>query len=65
MENVKKSYLTKDQIVEKYPFLTENRLKNLVFKNRGGFRDQVVRKLGARRLLFDKEAFLLFISENK
>jgi hypothetical protein len=55
------SYLTKPQAVEKYPFLTANMLKNLLFKNLNGFRDKVVKKLG-RRILLDEEALLNFIS---
>lgn len=61
-EALPRSYLTKNQLVEKYPFLTKNRLKNLLFRDRGGFRNTVVRKLG-RRILLDEEAFLKFLSE--
>ena len=64
MEVIPKSYLTKQQAVEKYPFLTENMLKNLLFKNVGGFRNKVVRRLG-RRIILDEEALLLFISNSK
>ena len=64
MIDVSKHYLTKKQAYQKYPFLTENMLKNLLFKNINGFRGKVVRKLG-RRILLDEQAMLLFISESK
>ena len=64
MEHNLKTYLTPRQLIEKYPFLTKNRLKNLLFKNRGGFRDKAVRRLG-RGLLIDESALLHFIEENK
>jgi hypothetical protein len=63
MENVPTQYLTKKQACEKYPFLTENMLKNILFKNIGEFRGKVVRKLG-RRILLDEKALLLFISQS-
>ena len=55
------NYLTKEGIIEKYPFLTMNMLRNLLFKDVGGFRTKVVKKLG-KRVLFDEKAFLLFLS---
>lgn len=64
MEKNTKSYLTKKQALKKYPFLTENMLKNLLFKDVGGFRSKVVRKLG-RRIILDEEEFLLFIANSK
>jgi len=64
MNELSQQYLTKRQAVEKYAFLTENMLKNLLFKNPGGFRDKVVRKLG-RRIVLDEKALLAFISESK
>ncbi|EKE08552.1 MAG: hypothetical protein ACD_17C00103G0001 [uncultured bacterium] len=64
MNELSQQYLTKRQAVEKYAFLTENMLKNLLFKNPGGFRDKVVRKLG-RRIVLDEKALLTFISESK
>jgi hypothetical protein len=64
MSQLPQSYLTKRQACEKYPFLTENMLKNLLFKNIGGFREAVVRKIG-RRLLLDEEALLRFIANSK
>ena len=57
-------YLTKKQALEKYPFLTANMLKNILFKDINGFRAQVVRKLG-RRVLLDEEALLIFLSNCK
>ena len=63
MNELTKQYLTKKQTLHKYQFLTENMLKNLLFKNIGGFRNSVVRKLG-RRILLDEEALLLFISNS-
>jgi hypothetical protein len=61
---MKKSFLTPKEAAEKYPFLTTNRLKNLLAKDAKGFREKVVRKLG-RLNLIDEEALLVFISENK
>ena len=57
-------YLTKKQALEKYPFLTANMLKNILFKDIGNFRAQVVRKLG-RRIILDEEALLIFLSNCK
>ncbi|MEI8124531.1 MAG: hypothetical protein WCG42_02105 [Parachlamydiaceae bacterium] len=64
MNELSQQYLTKKQAVEKYAFLTENMLKNLLFKNLGGFRDKVARKIG-RRIVLDEKALLTFISESK
>ncbi|MBS0607405.1 MAG: hypothetical protein JSR57_10690 [Verrucomicrobia bacterium] len=64
MNEGRKSYLTKKQTLQKYPFLTENMLKNILFKDIGGFRSKVVRKLG-RRILLDEDALLSFISNSK
>ena len=64
MEAISKSYITKEQAIEKYSFLTRNMLKNLLFKDINGFRSKVVRKLG-RRIILDEEAFLLFLSRSR
>jgi len=64
MTELSNNYLTKKQACEKYSFLTENMLKNLIFTNPGGFRDEVVRKLG-RRVFLDEQAFLRFIANSK
>ncbi len=56
-------YLTKKQALEKYGFLTENMLKNILFKNIGGFRNKVVRKIG-RRILLDEQALLSFLDNS-
>lgn len=64
MEEISKSYLTKKQAVQKYSFLSENTLKNLLFKDIGGFRSKVVRRLG-KRILLDEQALLQFIAESK
>lgn len=64
MESYSKNYLTKKQAIQRYPFLTENVLKNLLFKNIGGFRDRVVRRLG-RKVLLNEEALLMFLDESK
>lgn len=64
MNEVNQQYLTKQQAVEKYAFLTANMLKNLLFKNPGGFRDRVARKIG-RRIVLDEQALLMFIAESK
>jgi hypothetical protein len=61
---MRKSFLTQRQAIEKYSFLTKNRLKNLLAKNALGFREKVIRKLG-RLNLIDEDALLFFISENK
>jgi hypothetical protein len=63
-ETISKSYLTKKQAIEKYSFLSENMLKNLLFKNFGDFRGKVVRRLG-KRILLDEQALLQFIAESK
>jgi len=39
-------------------------LKNILFKDIGGFRSKIVRKLG-RRIILDEEALLHFISDSK
>lgn len=57
-------YLTRNQVPEKYPFLTANMLKNLLFKDIGGFRSKCVRKIG-RRIILDEEALLRFLAESK
>jgi len=64
MTELPQKYLTKRQTCEKYPFLTENMLKNLLFKDIGGFRDKIVRKLG-RRIILDEEALLQYLSSSK
>jgi hypothetical protein len=64
MNQISKNYLTKQQALEKYQFLSANMLKNLMFKNINGFKSKVIRKLG-RRILLDEDAFLLFISSSK
>ena len=64
MNELPQKYLTKKQTLQKYPFLSENMLKNLLFKDIGGFRSKVVRKLG-RRIILDEEALLRFLSESK
>jgi hypothetical protein len=61
MNTLPTQYLTKKQAIEKYPFLSENMLKNLLFKNIGFFRDKVVKKIG-RRIILDEVALLLFLS---
>jgi hypothetical protein len=65
MQVVDKTYLTKKQACEKYPFLTQNMLKNILFKNFGGFREKVVRKIGPRRILLDEGALLEFIGNSR
>ena len=64
MSTLHVSYLTKKQACKKYPFLTENMLKNLIFKNHNGFRDKIVRRLG-RRVVINEVALLEFIANNK
>jgi hypothetical protein len=64
MTELPQKYLTKRQVCEKYPFLTENMLKNLLFKDIGGFRGKIVRKLG-RRIILDEEALLHYLSNSK
>lgn len=64
MNTFPSQYLTRKQALEKYLFLTPNMLKNLLFKDIGGFRGKVVRKLG-RRLLLDEEAMLSFFANSK
>lgn len=64
MSELPERYLTKRQACSKYPFFTENMLKNLLFKDIGGFRAKVARKIG-RRIILDEEALLLFLSNSK
>lgn len=64
MKDLSKSYLSRKQASEKYPFLTQNMLKNILYKNIRGFRNQVVCKVG-RRLLLDEEALLAFLADCK
>ncbi len=64
MNEMPKSYLTQNQAIEKYPFLTKNMLKNLLFKDIGGFRSKVVRKLGRRNIL-DEQALLMFLDDSR
>lgn len=64
MSSIQKQYLTTQQAVQKYPFLTQNMLKNLLFKDVDGFRTKVVRNLG-RRILIDETALLSFLDNNK
>ncbi len=63
MNELPRNYLTKKQACQKYPFLTENMLKNLLFKDLGGFRNRVVRKIG-RRIILDEEALLQFFADS-
>jgi hypothetical protein len=64
MHELPHKYLTTEQVLQKYSFLTANMLKNLLFKNIGGFRSKVVRKIG-RRNIIDEEALLRFLYESK
>lgn len=64
MEESSKSYLTKKQAIQKYPFLTANMLKNLLFKDVRGFRGKVVYRIG-RRIVLDEPALLKYIAEGK
>ncbi len=56
------SYLTKEQILKKYKFLSSNMLKNLLFKNINGFREKCIRKIG-KRILINEIEFIKYISE--
>jgi hypothetical protein len=62
MNELSQKYLTKKQALEKYAFFSSNMIKNLLFRNIGGFRSKVARKLG-RRILLDEIALLKFLSE--
>ncbi len=64
MNQLPTQYLDKNQALQKYPFLTANMLKNLLFKDIGGFRGKVVRKVG-RRVFLDEVALLRFIADSK
>jgi hypothetical protein len=61
---LEKCFLTKKQAIQKHPFLSENMLKNLLFKNVNGFRTKVVCRLG-RRILLDENALIKFLEENR
>lgn len=62
MNEIPSRYLDKKQAIQKYNFLTENMLKNILFKDHRGFRSKVVRKIG-RRILLDEQALLQYIAE--
>jgi len=64
MNELPTAYLNKKQAIQKYQFLTENMLKNLLFKDIGGFRGKVVKKIG-RRILLDETALLRFLADSK
>ena len=64
MSDLPTHYLTRKQACEKYPFLTESMLKNLLFKNIGGFREACVRRIG-RRIFLDEQALPHFIANSK
>jgi hypothetical protein len=64
MNQFPSQYLTKRQAIQKYPFLTENMLKNILSKDIGGFRGKVVHWIG-RRLFLEEQALLRFIAESR
>lgn len=64
MEQISNNFLTKRQALQKYSFLTENMLKNMLSRNLRDFRGKVVRRWG-RRILLNEEALLQFIDESK
>lgn len=64
MNELPTQYLDKKEVVKKYPFFTENMLKNLLFKDIGGFRSKVVKKVG-RRIFLDEVALLRFMADSK
>lgn len=57
-----KNYLTLDQCIEKFKFLTKNRLKNLLHLNPKEFRQKVVKKLG-RRIIIDESALQKYLDD--
>jgi hypothetical protein len=61
---IENKFLTKKQAIQKHPFLTENMLKNLLFKDVDGFRTKVVCRLG-RRILLDENALIKFLDDNR
>jgi hypothetical protein len=64
MNELSTQYLDKKKALQKYPFFTANMLKNLLFKDIGGFRSKVVRKVG-RRIFLDEIALLRFLADSK
>ncbi len=64
MTQLPKRFLTRQQALSEYGFLTPNMLKNLLFKDVGGFRTKVIIKLG-KRILIDEQALLAFLEGNK
>ena len=62
-ELVPSTFLTQQQAVEKYPFLSAPMLKNILYKDINNFRKKVVRKFG-RRILLDEEALLDYIKNS-
>jgi hypothetical protein len=64
MEELAQVYLTKQQVLKKYKFLSENMLKNLLHKDLDNFREKVVHKIG-RRLIFDEIALLTYFKNSR
>jgi hypothetical protein len=64
MKELPHKYLTREQALQKYSFLTASMLRNILFKDINGFRRKVVRKIG-RRIIIDEEALLRFLHESK
>lgn len=54
----------KKQLLEKHKYLTENMIKNWLFKDVNGFRNKVVRRVG-RTLFFSEPDLMTFIHENR
>lgn len=59
-----RSFLTKEQAIEKFPFLTQNMLKNILFKDIDGFREKCVHRFG-KRILIDEEALINFLDSHR
>ena len=57
-------YLNTEDFLKKYPFITRNVLKNILFKNIGNFRELIVRKIG-RLMFFDEKRFILYMKNNE
>lgn len=59
-----KTFLKTEQVLEKFPCLSKNTLKNILNKNISGFREKVTSRVG-RRLIFNEEALIRFLSDSK
>jgi len=63
-DQLKLNWMTKRQLIDKYKFLTENMLKNILFKNINNFREACTKKIG-KKIVINEFQFLEFIKHQK